>query len=93
MDGHKCINENVIMYSELDQKLLKDVGGCGRRSFGDDARCIELDKFTEGEEEAVDQHRGRLGGAVGGTDMVDVTSVNLFLVICERRQRCHLQNN
>lgn len=44
VDGHKCIKENVVMYSELDQELLKDGGDVVRfGSFGNDASSRNLD--------------------------------------------------
>lgn len=62
MDGHKCINGNVVMYSDQEQESVRDGGdGVGRRrSFGYNAssRVVEHLQFIVGGDQAVDQRRG-----------------------------------
>lgn len=71
MDGHKCINENVVMYFDQEQESLRDEGdGVGRRrSFVYDAssRVVDQMEFTEEGDEAVDQQSGPQDGGSGRT--------------------------
>lgn len=59
MDGRKCINKNVVTYSDQEQESMRDGGDGGgrRRSFGYDAssRVVDQLEFIEGGDEAVDQ--------------------------------------